>query len=154
MFIDREQELAFLNSLLKQPPSPAQLVLLYGRRRVGKTVLARRWAEQSGLPTFYWAAERETAPLQRRKLFARILGVSMSQAPTFESWADLWTAHARREQSIRHGHISTLHIWWARRLLARPRRPRMPTARSLLISSTPLVTHWTQEVLDEDRHPG
>jgi len=94
MFVDREQELAFLNSLLKQTGSPAQMVLLYGRRRVGKTVLARRWAEQSGWPTFYWAAERETAPLQRRKLYARILGVPMPQAPLFESWADLWTAFA------------------------------------------------------------
>jgi putative DNA methylase len=28
------------------------------------------------------------------------------------------SAHARREKSIRHGHISTLHIWWARRPLA------------------------------------
>src|SRR5213592_4650197 len=27
-------------------------------------------------------------------------------------------AHARREKSIRQGHISTLHIWWARRPLA------------------------------------
>src|SRR5438105_3504566 len=27
-------------------------------------------------------------------------------------------AHARREKSVRHGHISTLHIWWARRPLA------------------------------------
>ena len=26
--------------------------------------------------------------------------------------------HARREKSIRHGHISTLHMWWARRPLA------------------------------------
>jgi putative DNA methylase len=26
--------------------------------------------------------------------------------------------HARREKSIRHGHISTMHIWWARRPLA------------------------------------
>ncbi len=26
--------------------------------------------------------------------------------------------HARREKSIRHGHLSTLHIWWARRPLA------------------------------------
>lgn len=26
--------------------------------------------------------------------------------------------HARREKSIRHGHISTLHTWWARRPLA------------------------------------
>ena len=28
------------------------------------------------------------------------------------------SAHARQEKSIRHGHISTLHIWWARRPLA------------------------------------
>ena len=26
--------------------------------------------------------------------------------------------HARREKSIRHGHISTMHLWWARRPLA------------------------------------
>jgi putative DNA methylase len=28
------------------------------------------------------------------------------------------SAHSRRDKSIRHGHISTLHIWWARRPLA------------------------------------
>src|SRR5215210_5734571 len=28
------------------------------------------------------------------------------------------SAHSRREKNIRHGHISTLHIWWARRPLA------------------------------------
>ena len=28
------------------------------------------------------------------------------------------SAHARREKSIRHGHTSTLHIWWAGRPLA------------------------------------
>src|SRR4051794_41176758 len=28
------------------------------------------------------------------------------------------SAHARREKAIRHGHISTLDIWWARRALA------------------------------------
>jgi putative DNA methylase len=28
------------------------------------------------------------------------------------------SVHARREKSIRQGHISTLHIWWARRPLA------------------------------------
>lgn len=26
--------------------------------------------------------------------------------------------HARREKNLRHGHISTLHLWWARRPLA------------------------------------
>lgn len=28
------------------------------------------------------------------------------------------SAHARREKSLRHAHISTLHMWWARRPLA------------------------------------
>ncbi|SOY52695.1 DUF1156 domain-containing protein [Cupriavidus taiwanensis] len=28
------------------------------------------------------------------------------------------SAHSRREKSLRHGHLSTLHIWWARRPLA------------------------------------
>jgi adenine-specific DNA methylase len=28
------------------------------------------------------------------------------------------STQARREKSIRHGHLSTLHIWWARRPLA------------------------------------
>jgi putative DNA methylase len=28
------------------------------------------------------------------------------------------SAHARHEKSLRHGHISSLHIWWARRPLA------------------------------------
>ena len=28
------------------------------------------------------------------------------------------SAHSRRDKNIRHGHISTLHIWWARRPLA------------------------------------
>lgn len=104
MFVNREQELAFLNSLLDRAhPGPAQLILLYGRRRVGKTVLARHWADSTGLPTTYWAAEPEPAALQRRKLYARMLDVEMTQAPVFEAWADLWTAFAKmlgRERRI------------------------------------------------------
>ncbi len=103
MFVDREQELSFLNSVLtRSQPGPAQLILLYGRRRVGKTVLARHWAESAGLPTTYWAAEPEPAALQRRKLYARMLDVTMTQAPLFESWADLWTAFARMLGGERH----------------------------------------------------
>jgi len=93
MFVDREREFEFLNELLQRTrPTAAQLVLLYGRRRVGKTVLLRQWAESTGLPTIYWAAEPEPAPLQRRKLYARLLNVTMPQAPLFEAWDDFWNA--------------------------------------------------------------
>jgi AAA+ ATPase superfamily predicted ATPase len=95
MFIDRQQELAFLNSLLeRQHPGPAQMALLYGRRRVGKTSLLRHWYAQAGIPATYWSAEKEPAILQRRKLYADLLGMPVSRAPIFESWAEVWNAAA------------------------------------------------------------
>lgn len=93
MFVNREQELSFLNNLLtRRRPGPAQLVLLYGRRRVGKTSLLLQWADQQDVPNTYWAAEKEPAALQRRKLYAQQLGVPVRQAPLFDSWSELWEA--------------------------------------------------------------
>ncbi len=95
MFVDRQAELAFLNDVLtRQRPTPAQFILLYGRRRVGKTVLLRHWAEQTGIPSTYWAAEKEPAMLQRRKVYAQVLGVAPAQAPTFDTWDACWQALA------------------------------------------------------------
>jgi hypothetical protein len=37
--------------------------------------------------------------------------------------------HAAREKSIRHGHPSTLHLWWARRPLAACRAMRSDVRR-------------------------
>jgi uncharacterized protein len=102
MFVDRAAELAFLNRMLanQQHPGPGQLVLLYGRRRVGKSTLLRHWAEQSGAPFTYWVAEKEPAGVQRRKLFARLLDADPSApgAPAFASWSDLWQAAAPQFQ--------------------------------------------------------
>lgn len=95
MFVDRQPELAFLTGVVeRQRPGPAQLILLYGRRRVGKTSLLRHWSAQAGLPTVYWTAEREPAALQRRKLYAAVLGLPAAQAPAFASWGDVWAAVA------------------------------------------------------------
>jgi hypothetical protein len=103
MFVNRQAELAFLNSILaRSRPSPAQFILLYGRRRVGKTVLLRHWAENAGAPYTYWAAEKEPALLQRRKLFARVLGVEPGRAATFDTWADGWQAIAAVVGDRRH----------------------------------------------------
>jgi AAA+ ATPase superfamily predicted ATPase len=103
MFVNRQMELAFLDSVLeRERPSTAQLVLIYGRRRVGKTVLLRHWAEATGLPHTYWAADKEPSPLQRRKLFARVMGVEPARAPTFDTWADCWQAVAAFLGDRRH----------------------------------------------------
>jgi AAA+ ATPase superfamily predicted ATPase len=102
MFVDRVSELAFLNRMLmnQQHPGPGQLILLYGRRRVGKSTLLRHWAEQSRAPFIYWVAEKEPAGVQRRKLFARLIDADPSApgAPAFASWADLWQAAAPQFQ--------------------------------------------------------
>jgi AAA+ ATPase superfamily predicted ATPase len=105
VFLDRDAELAFLNTVQRRAhPGPAQLIMLYGRRRIGKTALLHHWAEGSGLPFTYYAAEKEPAPLQRRKLFATLLGLSPGAPtnPAFESWSDLWRAAASYLEGKRH----------------------------------------------------
>ena len=91
MFIGWQEELAFLNHLLtRKQPGPGQMVLLYGRRRVGKTQLLKEWAEQSGLPFTYWSADKEPPALQRRSFMAAMLGMPEEQATPFDSWPALW----------------------------------------------------------------
>lgn len=110
-FVNRVQELAFLNHILtRERPGLAQMILLYGRRRVGKTELLRHWVEQttalgeadSPQSYTYWAVEKEPAALQRRKLYARLLNVPVNRAPIFESWAELWAGAADLLQGRRH----------------------------------------------------
>ncbi|MCY4618412.1 MAG: DUF1156 domain-containing protein [Chloroflexi bacterium] len=67
------------------------------------------------------------------------------------------SAHSRREKSIRHGHISTLHIWWARRPLAACRAfiyaslvddPDTDAERDALLREVADLANW-----DAVRHP-
>lgn len=103
MFIDRQKELAFFNNILvRQRPGPAQLILLYGRRRVGKTALLLHWVATNKIPHTYWVAEKEPANLQRRKLYARIQNIPLRQTPIFDSWAELWEATANVIGQNRH----------------------------------------------------
>jgi len=56
-FFNREQEMAELDAFLER--EGAQLVGVYGRRRVGKTTLLTTWAARTGLPVLYWVAKRD-----------------------------------------------------------------------------------------------
>ena len=105
MFLDRTAELTFLHSLLHRThPGPGQFLMMYGRRRVGKTALLRHWVEQSGLPFTYWVAEKEPALLQRRRFFAHLLRADPTSptTPTYDSWSDLWQAAATVLADKRH----------------------------------------------------
>ena len=55
-FLHREQEMADLDQLTRQ--TRPSLVIVYGRRRVGKSTLMKHWAKKTGLPFFYWESPR------------------------------------------------------------------------------------------------
>jgi AAA+ ATPase superfamily predicted ATPase len=104
MFIDRHHELRLLQDVAQQThPGPGQLLLLYGRRRVGKTALLQHWANQSGIAWTYWMARKEPSDIQRRRLLSTLLEQPTSSAsPTFATWSDLWDATARILRDQRH----------------------------------------------------
>jgi AAA+ ATPase superfamily predicted ATPase len=95
-FVGRKHELAELNRILTQ--RAAQFILVYGRRRVGKTTLLLHWAEQSGRPYIYWVASRDT-PAQVRLGFTRAVwrwAHPEGQAvPRFDNWEDAFEAAAQ-----------------------------------------------------------
>ena len=96
-FINRKNELVFLQQLLQSSRSrTAQFVLLYGRRRVGKTRLLRHWLENLDLPSTYWVAEKENAALQRRKFIAEFEQRPLRQTPLLDSWSEVWELVADR----------------------------------------------------------
>ena len=76
--------------------------MLYGRRRLGKTALLRHWAEASGVPFTHWVAEQAPAGVQRRSLYAQIMGREpVQRGITFENWSDLWGVVAPAYQTER-----------------------------------------------------
>lgn len=89
-FFGRQRELAELNQIVARPG--AQFILVYGRRRVGKTTLILQWAQQTGRPLIYWVATRDT-PSQVRLSFTRALwnwAYPGAQAiPHFDTWAEI-----------------------------------------------------------------
>jgi uncharacterized protein len=97
-FVDRQQELRELDELAQA--RQAQFVLLYGRRRVGKTTLLLHWVRQTGRPYLYWVARRETAEATRQSL-ARALwqwaypDASDVEPPLFSSWEALFAQFGR-----------------------------------------------------------
>lgn len=93
-FIGREADMAFLESCYRK--SGAQLVVVYGRRRVGKTECLRRFCE--GKPCVWYSCSRDTDALQLRGFSRRLLARDSSAArflDAFASWQDAFEAIPR-----------------------------------------------------------
>jgi len=88
--IDRERELGILNKQLAGSSSrrKSAFVMMYGRRRIGKSTLLKAWAQRSGRPFTYWAAGKGLAEVQMRKLF----GAHMKSKSTTNMRFDAWDA--------------------------------------------------------------
>jgi hypothetical protein len=95
-FVGRQHELDELNQV--QAQGGAQFLLVYGRRRVGKTTLILRWAQRTGRPVIYWVATRDT-PAQVRFGFTQALwawAYPGSQAvPRFDTWSEVFETAAQ-----------------------------------------------------------
>jgi len=97
-FVDRQWELRELDELLAA--QGAQFVVVYGRRRVGKTTLLLHWVQQTQRPYLYWVARRETADATRQS-FARALWrwaypeAEEPSPPRFDSWESLFAQMMR-----------------------------------------------------------
>ena len=98
-FLDRDAELAFLDR--SERSRDAALVVLWGRRRVGKTALLRRFAERHRV--LYHVASRATAQLELERLSARIaehFDDPVVAAQPFSSWEVVWRYLATRSERV------------------------------------------------------
>ncbi|MDZ7360435.1 MAG: ATP-binding protein [candidate division KSB1 bacterium] len=69
-FFNREQELEFLNNKYREPGS--QLIVIYGKRRVGKTELVKQFFEDK--PHLYFLADKLPEPVQLVDLAGKVGG--------------------------------------------------------------------------------
>ncbi len=79
-FVGRRDELELLDGLWAVPR--ATLLILYGRRRVGKTRLLTHWLKRHGAYGLYWMAEATSAREQLRSFSQAIVHFIDPDTPT------------------------------------------------------------------------
>ena len=113
-FIGREAELDLLDRLWER--ASATLLILYGRRRVGKTRLLTHWLQktsagetgqqQPGRRVLYWVAEPSSALDQLRSFSQAVYNFANPGAPapmdfTYANWNQAWQQVAALAQGER-----------------------------------------------------
>ncbi|MBN2499621.1 MAG: ATP-binding protein [Anaerolineales bacterium] len=88
-FRDRQRELKLLDKLWKS--KHAEFLILYGRRRIGKTTLLSEWIRRNSRRALYWVASSTSAVSQLRSFSQAVYNFSNPDAPapntfTYASW--------------------------------------------------------------------
>lgn len=90
-FLNRAREVEFCDRVLAS--EKAELILLYGRRRVGKTALLRHVAERSDMPVFYHVAVQTTVAEELNRLSIRLAEFfkdDLLRTQALRSWESAW----------------------------------------------------------------
>ena len=103
-FVGRSRELEVLDALWQSPK--AMLLILYGRRRVGKTRLLTHWLRRYPGQGLYWVAEPTSSLSQLRSFSQAIMSFMDPEADippefTFSSWELALRQLARHAQEKR-----------------------------------------------------
>jgi uncharacterized protein len=103
LFIGRSRELNELNRLYQS--DQAEFLILYGRRRIGKTRLLTHWMEKSSPRTLFWVAEPTSSTDQLRSFSQLIFRFDSPSIPpadmTYGDWRTAFEALARLAESQR-----------------------------------------------------
>ena len=121
-FYDRKLELAALDRAWKRHGAGGQMLLLYGRKRLGKTFLLQRYfsagldGDEHEKPHCYFLAEQSTAATQRLMLARQLIAALPSEGISAEDIAVSWNALLRyadpesSHRSIRRHNITQIVI--------------------------------------------
>lgn len=102
-FIGREREIAVLQSEWESPQ--ARMLILYGRRRVGKTRLVTHWINNATPRALYWVAQPTSSVDQLRSFSQALFGFesnsSMPEDFSYGSWGQAFEQAARMAKTER-----------------------------------------------------
>ena len=103
-FRGRVQELNLIDRLWQD--TDAAMLILYGRRRVGKTRLLKQWVQQSQARALYWVVEPSSASEQLRSFSQAIYNFANPTAPapldfSYATWEQAWQQVAMLAQQER-----------------------------------------------------
>jgi len=105
-FHDRRLELAALERAWKRRGNGGQMMLVYGRRRLGKTYLLQRYftggvsGDEEDKPHCYFLAEQSTAAQQRMTLARQLIAVLGEESVTAEEAGVSWNALLRSASQL------------------------------------------------------